>query len=770
VYSIVKHKARIIALTSTILCSFSCMAGERIDKITITGNKRIETSTIRSYLGLKAGEEYNLAKQNEAIKSLYATSMFEDVSIKFADGNLVVKVMEPAFISKVDFKGNSKVKSSVLSKELLTIAGESVSKAKIQSDIQKIKEIYKRSGRFSVLITSQLELQENNRVKVVFNIIEGPKTAIRHIHFVGNKQYREGELKSVILTKESAWFRFLETNDTYDPDRIEYDKELLKSFYQSVGFADFRVISATAELAPAKDHFVLTYSIEEGDKYNIGDISVDSKIVDIDVAAMSKLIDIKSGTVFNIKALERISEKMADKLASSGYPQVNVYPDAIRQKDRQAMDIKFVVDKADKVFVNKININGNLKTEDKVIRREFKIAEGDIFNRSYIEKGEQNLRNLDYFQTVSTKITPTNKKDRYDVNIDVEEKATSSIGFDLGYNTAGGPFGRLSFLERNLVGTGKYLTAGVTMARKSTNYYAGITEPHFMDKDLSLSGNIFKNHSGKSGGFGQIEQNYILDSKGLKASLGYDIKDDLSHEIEYTIKKDDLKSSGLSSSRFITEQMGKFTTSSIGQTLTWDKTDSRIVPKNGYIVSGSQEYAGLGGNNKYLKHEMDVKYFKSFINNKLTLKLAGSAGDIRGVSGAKTVRISDRFNLGDYSLRGFEAGGIGPRDKLTKEGLGGQEFYSFTTELNFPLGLPEEFNVTGAVFNDVGSVWRIKTNPKSNYGADSFYNDKSLRSSVGVGVIWVTRFAPIRVDYAWAVKKKPYDEKQRFHIKFSTHF
>lgn len=769
-YNTVKHKVKVIALTSTILCSFSTLAEERISKITITGNKRIEASTVQSYLGLKIGEEYSPAKQNEAIKSLYATNLFEDVSVKFIKGNLVVKVMEPAFVSKVDFKGNSKVKSAVLSKELLTTAGESVSKAKIQSDIQKIKEVYKRSGRFSVIVTSELEPQDNNRAKVIFNIIEGPKTAIRHIHFVGNRQYREGELKSVILTKETAWFRFLETNDTYDPDRIEYDKELLKSFYQSVGFADFRVISATAELAPTKDYFVLTYSIEEGEKYNIGDVAIDSKIADIDIDSMRKFIDIKAGQVFNIKSLERIAEKMSDKLASSGYPQVSVYPDTIKQKDNRIVDIKFVIDKADKVFINKININGNLKTEDKVIRREFKIAEGDIFNRSYIEKGEQNLRNLDYFQTVSTKVGTTNRRDRYDINIDVEEKSTSSIGFDLGYNTAGGPFGRLSFLERNLVGTGKYLTAGVTMAKKSTNYYAGVTEPHFMDKDLSLSGNVFKNHSGKSGGFGQIEQNYILDSIGLKTSLGYEIKEDLTHDIDYTIKKDNLKASLLTSSRFITEQIGKFTTSSIGQTLTYDKTDSRIVPKNGYIISGSQEYAGLGGDNKYLKHEVDAKYFKSFINNKLTLKLAGSAGDIRGISGAKTVRISDRFNLGDYSLRGFAAGGVGPRDKITNEGLGGQEFYSFTTELNFPIGLPEEFNVTGAVFNDIGSVWKVKANPKSNYGTESFYNDRSLRSSVGIGIIWVTRFAPIRIDYAWAIKKKPYDDRQKFHIKFSTHF
>ena len=767
--NIIKIYFKIVILTLIVSSNFLALAGERINKISVHGNKRVELSTIKNYLGLKVGDEYSLAKEDEAIKSLYSTSLFENIKITISHGHLIVTVQEALFISKIDFKGNSKVKTSMLSKELLTQPGESLSKAKIQSDIEKIKEIYKRSGRFSVTVEPKIENQENNRVKVLFNISEGPKTGIKRILFAGNQNYRDSELRSIIMTKESRWFRFLETNDTYDPDRIEYDKELLKNFYQSVGFADFNVISATAELNPTKEYFVLTYSLDEGEKYNFGNISVDNKLTNIVTKEIEKLVSVKTGEVFNMKALDLVAEKITENLASRGYPQVNVFPEVNKRNLIRIADVKFVVDKADRIFISKINIEGNLKTEDKVIRREFKIAEGDIFNRSYIEKGEQNLRNLDYFEKISTKITPTNKKDKYEVNIEVEEKSTSSIGFDLGYNTAGGPFGRLSFLERNLVGTGKYLTAGVQGGKKSTSYYAGITEPHFLDRDLSLSGNIFKNHSGRSGGFGQVEQNYTLKSIGVKTSLGYDIKEDLSHEIDYLIKRDILNAPDYSSSRFLIEQMGKFTTSAVGQTITYDQTDSRIIPKNGYIISGSQEYAGVGGNNKYLKHELDTKYFKSFINNKLTLKLAASAGDIRGVSG-KTVRISDRFNLGDYTLRGFSSGGVGPRDKKTDEGLGGEKYYTLSTELNFPIGLPEEFNVTGAVFTDMGSLWGVSLNPKSQYRKQDFYNDQSLRASVGFGFIWITRFAPIRIDWALPIKKKPYDDRQSFHLKFSTHF
>ena len=771
VKSTIKTAANLAILATTIFCNTPSLASDRINKIVIEGNKRIERSTIENYLKLKVGDEYTLSKEDESIKSLYATSLFENINIKFVGpGNLIVNVTETPFISRVEFKGNSKLKSSMLSKELLTLAGESLSLAKIQLDTKKIKEIYKRSGRFSTIITPKVEALENNRVKVIFDIAEGPKTSVKRIYFTGNNNYRNGELRSVILTKESRWFSFLETNDTYDPDRIEYDKELLKEFYRSIGFADFRVISATAELNPTKEYFTITYSLEEGDKYNFGNVTIDNKLSNINSAEFSKFIDVKKGETFNMKALEKIAEKITDYFASQGYPAVNVYPDISNKSADHTIDIILVIDKADKVFINNINISNNLKTEDKVIRREFKIAEGDIFNRSYLERGERNLRNLDYFEKVIISVTPTKKRDRYDVNIDVEEKSTSSIGFDVGYNTAGGVFGRLSFLERNLVGTGKLLNAGVQVGKKSSSYYAGITEPHFLDRDLSLSGNVFKNHSGRGGSFlGQGEQNYTLKSLGFKTSLGYDITEDLSHEIEHTIKRDVLQAPGTPGSRFLQEQMGKFITSVIGHTITYDQTDSRIIPKNGYIISGMQEYAGVGGDNKYLKHEIDGKIFRSFINNKLTLKLAGNAGDIRGVGG-KTVRISDRFNLGDYSLRGFSSGGVGPREKSTKESLGGEKYYTISTELSFPSGLPQEFNLTGLVFMDMGSLWGVKLNSKSAYIKGDLYNDKSIRASVGFGFVWVTRLAPIRMDWAFPIKKKKYDDTQRFHLKFSTHF
>jgi outer membrane protein insertion porin family len=752
-----------------VLCIFAILASahamaDKIQKITIHGNQRVEKSTIKEYLNLNIGDNFSQLIKSKAVKSLYSTSLFESVGLQYNGGKLEVIVKETPFVSKIEFKGNYKVKTELLAREIYTSPGESLRKDKLRTDVSKIKEIYKRSGRFSVKVKSQIESQENNRAKVIFDINEGPKTGVKQIAFVGNENYKDSELRSMVMTKESKWFRFLETNDTFDPDRIEFDKQLLSRFYNSVGFADFRVISVTADLLTTKEGFAITYSVDEGEKYNFGKITLLNKLANIDSKEVLKFIDNKKGKTFDLGAMHRMAEKISEYLAGKGYPQVSVRPDVQTNRKTREVDVVIVIEQADKVFINNINIEGNLKTEDHVVRRQLQIAEGDVYNKGKLERGERNIRNLDYFGKFALSMAPTEKRDRYDVNINVEEKSTASIGFDLGYNTSGGPFGRISFLERNLVGTGKYFNAGVQAGRKSIYYYTGITDPNFLDKDLSLGGNIYRSENSSGSGFANGEQNYSLKSLGAKTTLGYDITDDLSHAIEYSIKRDELKAPKGSNSAFIKEQDGKYTTSSISQSLTYDRADNLNLPKNGFLITGTQEFAGLGGNTKYLKHELDGKAFKSFVDNKYTLKFSASAGIINGIKGKK-VRISDRFNVGDYTLRGFAHGGIGPRDVATNEGLGGQKYYTASTELSFPVGLPEEFNVTGAVFADVGSLWDADSQASSPKG---FHNKKSVRASVGFGFLWITRIAPIRVDWGFPVKKEIFDEKQNFHIKFTT--
>ncbi len=745
---------------------------EVIRQINISGNQRVEQDTIMNYLGLKVNGEFSKEAQNKAVKQLYATSLFKNINISGSSGIVNVIVEEYPLVASVAFKGNSKIKSSVLSKEIFTESGDSLSNAKIQSDIDKITEMYKRSGRFSINVVAQIEELLNNRVKVIFNITEGPKTAIKHIYFVGNNNYRSDELKSVIMTKESAWYKFMDSNDTYDPDRMEYDKELLVKFYQSVGFADVNISSVTAELDPTKTYFIATYSINEGNKYRIGDVTLENNMQDVRDKDIKKFISVKKGKIFDMTLLENIGDKIAKELGNRGYPQVSVVPSLRKNPEKSTVDIVFVVNKADKVFINKINITGNVKTAEHVIRREFKIAEGDIFNRNEITKAERGIRNLDYFEKVDIRTSKVQgSSDRYDINLDVEEKSTASIGMDLGYSSSEGPFGSINFAERNLLGTGKHLDAGVRRSSKRISYNIGVTEPRFMDKDLSLGLGFFSTSSGTkaTSNFGGEAQPYSLKSIGSRISAGYDITETISHDISYLIKKDDLtiKKSDLAS-HFVKDQVGKFVTSSITNSFVYDKLDSRIVPKNGLLSSISNEYAGVGGNNKFLKYQADAKVFKSFFSNKVTLKISGSVGTMHGVD-KKKVRISDRFSVGDYNLRGFAGGGIGPRDKRTGEGINGQRFYTGSVELIFPIGLPEEMNVSGSIFSDVGALWGFDlAKEETSYNKKDIYNSKSPRVSVGAGILWTTRIMPIRIDWAIPLKYKKYDEQMRFHIRMST--
>ena len=748
---------------------------EHISRIIVDGNKRVETSTIESYLTIKEGDDLTQAKQDASIKSLFDTALFDNVKITHAGSTMYVHVEETPLVVKVLIKGNSKVSSKKINAEVMTKTGSSLRLSDIEYDKNKIIEMYKKSGRFAVRVTADIKKLENNRVRVTFNVVEGPKTAVKTIRFVGNNNYRNNELKSIILTKESAWYRFLESNDTYDPDRMEVDKQFLTEFYQSVGFADFKVLSSNAELSPTKDHFTITYVIDEGQKYKFGKVEIQNNLTEVKTDYLRRKIKVRKGKTFNGGTIDKTEDAIGEWLADHGYPLVNVYHELVKDPVTHTASVKFIVDKAEKVFVRKINIRGNLKTHEKVIRREFSIAEGDVLNRSQLTKAYRNLRRLDYFEKVELNPKPTAQAGRYDIDVDVQEKSTSSVGLDVGYNTASGPFSRISYDDKNVLGTGKDFNTSVSIAKRSTSYNIGLREPYFLDKNLSLTTSAFYTHVGSNGvqshGFFGETAPYKMVSEGARIGVGYNLIDDLSHDVFYTIKQDHLTApKAARQSMFIIEQMGKFTTSAIGHSLTLDKTDNINMPKSGFVLTGTQEFAGVGGNNKYLKHDVTASLYSSYSENKYTLKLSGSLGDIRA-PGIHEVRIIDRFNLGDASMRGFAPQGIGPRDKRTGESLGGKRYYSATAELQFPIGMPQEFNLTGALFTDVGGVYDIDI-PKNNpyYNASTINDSKDARISYGVGLIWNTRIAPIRIDYALRLRKKSYDEVQPWHLRFSTHF
>lgn len=764
-----------VLLATTMLFGVSAFANEEVvRKIVIHGNKRVESGTVFNYLNIKPGDKFDHHKKISAIQALYSSKLFSDVNLKLHNGELVVTVTDAPLITKVEFSGNNRVKKSELTKVITIHRGASFDPAVLKQDIDRIKETYVSSGRYNVKVDARVEHLDNNRVKVTFQIAEGPKTTIKNIYFAGNTYYSASELKSIISTKESAWYRFGNNGENYNPERLEYDKELLVKFYQSVGFADCKVTSAYAELSPKKDHFSVTYVIDEGRKYNIGKVDFANEIKELNNKDIAKLITIKTGKTFDLLAIEEVAEKISKLAARYGYTTIKAYPELKQNPDTQTVDVHFVVQKADRVFVNKINITGNVKTEESVIRRELHLAEGDLLNMDLLEKSDRNVRDLDYFETVKVDASPTENAGKYDVNVDIQEKSTASVGFDLGYSTMDKMFGQISFLEKNLLGTGKILSAKVRKGSKKFSYDTTVIDPHFMDLDLSAGVSLFKINSGRGGSWGEGDLPYSQKAIGARTFIEYELATDLDHEIGYNIKKAKFahKAGNVAkaSSLALFEALGKNTTSSIDHTLTYYQIDSRIVPKNGYILSASQEYAGVGGDDFFIRHDASAKLYQSFNRNQYTLSFVLKGGDIRGTRG-KRVKMNDRFNLGDFSLRGFEYAGVGPRDLTSNTVLGGKHYYTLQTEFSVPL-LTEmrESSLNGIVFADVGNVWGTDIPAGYDRSRMKIVDSHLPRASTGVGILWLTRIAPIRLDYAIPLKKRHYDDTQRWFFRMSTSF
>ena len=762
------HKICIFSyiLTSTFFIPVVSHA-DKINKIEIDGYKRIEKETVLSYLGLKPGDELDVYKQDQIVKNLYNSCLFENVSLKFSNGILKVDVKDLPLITDVEFKGSHRLGSNTLKKETLTKKGSSVSKSTLHADIVKIKELYKKEGKFLVDIDAQVHTLKNNRVKIIFQIKEGPNSDVKKVSFCGNKNFSEGQLKKTILTQQSVWFKFW-VNNAYDPNKIEHDMYLLKKLYNAHGYNDFQIISVNPQISKNKDFFNITYVIDEGGKYSLDEITINSKLLDIDTKPLQKFIILEKGSAYNQDTLDYIAENMTHYFQQQGHPEIFVTPEiTTKNTDQKLLNITFTVTKGQKVYINKINIKGNLKTRDQVIRREMGMAEGDLFNKVDVEIAERNVRNLNFFETSSVRPKTTASPDKYDLDVKIQEKPTANVGIEAGYSSAGGPFASFAMREANFLGRGQHFHLSTTKSSGSIHGAIGLDQPYFLDRNMTLGSSIFASHRGI------LDMNSWLGAKnlqaqteyGVKFNLEYNLTNDLSHDIFYTYKHQNIVGSPTLKPL---KQDGIFHTSAIGQSITYNKLDSVFMSKNGYMLSGSQEYAGLAGNVNFIKHEFEAKGFKSFYKNQCTLKLSVSGGIIHGIN--QNVLKKDTFSMGDPTFRGFAPSGMGPKlmtgSKQEGESLGGNKYYKITTEFSFPLGLPKEMNVTGNLFADFGALW--------DFDAPSNVSDistpKKPNLSVGFGILWITPIAPIRIDYAFPLMTNPTDETQNIHFRFSTHF
>jgi outer membrane protein insertion porin family len=727
-----------------------------VREVRIIGTQRIEPETVRSYLLVQPGDPFDPERIDQSLKALFATGLFADVSLNREGDALVVRVVENPIINRIAFEGNHKFDDQTLQQEIQLRPRVVFTRTRVQNDVRRILELYRRSGRFAATVEPKVITLDQNRVDLVFEIDEGSVTGVKAINFVGNHHFSDSKLRGVIRTVESRWYRFLTTDDTYDPDRLNYDRELLRRFYRSQGYADFEVISAVAELSPARDGFYITFTVREGERYKVGKVDVTSQLKDLDPAQLKPLVTIEQGDWYDAEQVDKVANAITDAVGNKGYAFVDVKRKVVPNPKTRTVDITFEVEEGAHVYIERIDIVGNVRTLDKVIRREFRLVEGDAFNTSKLRRSQQRIRDLDFFKKVDVTQSQGSSPDKSVVTVSVEEKSTGELSLGAGFSTTDGPLADISLRERNLLGRGQDLRIGGTLSARTQRFDINFTEPYFLERNLAAGFDLFAIDTNN-----QESSSYDEFSVGGALRAGFPLSEYLRETLRYTVHSDDIENVDENASRFIKDQKGARTTSAIGQTLFYDRRDSRIDPTKGYYVSLANDLAGLGGDVRYLRTRIDAGYFYPVAEGWVA-SVTGGAGYIFGIG--DNVRIEDRFFLGGDSLRGFRTGGVGPRDVTTGDALGGNQLYTGSVALQFPLGLPEELGLSGRVFSDFGTLTGIDDN------GPEIRDIASLRLSIGAGLSWRSPLGPIRVDLAVPVLKEPFDERELFRVSFGTRF
>jgi outer membrane protein insertion porin family len=809
-------------------------AAASADSIVIQGNRRVEAETIRSYFKVAPGERLDDTTINAALKALYSSGLFEDVQVSRQGGRVVVTVVESAVIDRIAFEGNHRLKDEQLKEEIQSKERDSLSKAKVQADTQRIIEVYQRSGRFDVTVVPQTIQRPNNRVDLVFQINEGEKTGVKSIEFVGNKAYSSWRLKEVIKTSESNLLSFLQTTDVYDADRLEADRDLIRRFYLKHGYADVQVVSAVAEYDPAKKGFLVTFTIEEGPLYHFGVVDVQSNVRAVDPGMLRGILLTHQGDVYNGEAVEKTVEDVTIEVSRRGYPFANVRPRGDRNPETHTIGIVYVVDEGTRAYIERINIRGNNRTRDYVIRREFDIAEGDAYNRALVDRAERRLKNLNFFKTVKITNEPGSAPDRVVLNVDVEEQSTGDFSIMGGYSTAEGWLAQMSVSERNLLGTGRYAKASVTYGQFTRGVELNFAEPYFLDQRVGAGIDLFAKQT-----IANNFMSYGTETYGGTVKLGIPLREDLAFQVRYSLYTQKITlptflndcnninpdfantfptpaaiaaatAAGVLATAYpgnngtncflygqaslpvrVELAQGATLTSLAGYGLTYNTLDNNKNPTNGLLVSFGQDFAGLGGNVAYMRTTADVHSYYEVAPDLVGI-VHVQGGNMIGLNGQQ-VRLLDDFKMGPNLVRGFAPDGLGPRDitaGTSNDAIGGTNYWGASLEFQYPFYfLPKDTGFRGAVFVDAGSVWGYKGETVSpatgeingivttNTGVSfpctcgmQFADNAAVRMSVGASIIWDSPFGPLRFDFAYPIMKQWYDKTQFFAFGGGTHF
>ncbi|MBL4689986.1 MAG: outer membrane protein assembly factor BamA [Rhodospirillales bacterium] len=727
-----------------------------IKDVVVEGAQRIDPETVKSYLLVQPGDVFDPSKIDRSLKSLYGTGLFADVSLRRRGDFLVVKVVENPAINRIAFEGNAEVETLDLKAEISLRPRVIYTRTKVQKDVKRILSIYRSTGRFAATVEPKVIQLPQNRVDLVFEVNEGDLTEIQSIRFVGNREYSDSRLRNVIQTKETTWWRVFSSDDKYDPDRLTFDRELLRRFYLSDGYADFRVTSAVAELTPDRKDFFLTFTIDEGTRYRFGKVDIEARLRDLKVLDIAEVVPFKKADWYDLDAVNKAVTKLTDRVGELGHAFVDVRPRINRNRKNRTIDIVFEINEGPRVFVERIDIVGNVRTQDRVIRREFRLIEGDAFNSAKLRKSRQQLQNLGFFETVSVERLPGSAPDKTVVKVEVQEKSTGQLSFGAGSSTTNGFLADIGITERNFLGKGQTLSLKVTLAALKSEIDLSFTEPYFLGRDIRAGFDIFRVSQDL-----QDFSSFDTDTTGFGLRGGYRITEDLRQDWSYNFRLSKISDVSSTASTLIQAAVGTETTSRISHALTYDKRDSAIVPTEGYIIRFQNELAGLGGSIRHFRNQIKAAKYHS-IADLWVASITGRAGYIVGLG--DDVHVLERFFIGGDNLRGFATRGAGPRDSLTDDALGGEWMYTGSLQLSFPLGLPAEYGVGGRTFTDFGSSGKL--NPSGTFVKDV----NNLRMAAGIGLTWKSPFGPVGMDAAIPLLKEDFDITENVRINFGTRF
>ncbi|RUM99383.1 outer membrane protein assembly factor BamA [Pseudaminobacter arsenicus] len=768
------------------LAGVSAASAATVSSIDVRGNQRVEASTIREHVGISPGRSFSSADVDEAVKRLFATGLFSDVRINQVGSTLVVQVSELQVVNQVLFQGNKKIKDAALSSAVQLKPRGAFSTATMEADAEAIREAYRRIGRNDATVNARTMDLGENRVNVVFEVNEGERTKIADVNFVGNNAFGDRRLSDVITTKKSTILSLLTRDDIYDEQRLRADEEALRRFYYNRGYADFRVVSAFGELDEASNSYTVTITVEEGDKYTFGDVSIETSIPEVNTTELQSLVETKTGAAYSAKDVEDSIIALTEEVAGKGYAFAQVTPRGDRNFESHTISVVYTIDQGAKTYVQRIEIRGNARTRDYVIRREFDVSEGDAFNQVLIQRAKKRLENLGFFDRVEIATAPGSEPDQVVLVVDVVEKSTGEFSIGAGYTSGGqtpGPSVEASITERNFLGRGQFIRVSAGGGKDSRDFMVSFTEPYFLGRRISAGFDIYRQT--------RTLDKYESELNGATVRFGLPITESVSTQLayNYTQEKYSLREHCDADGNGLVDESGTPPTpvcdvsqaiqegvrespwvkSSVSGTVLYNTIDDMKNPHAGIYATFTTEVAGLGGDAEFVKLTGRSSYYHTLSDELDVVGLVSIGGGHIAGFGDNNLRIFDHFKNNERIIRGFEYDGIGPFDPATGDHLGGTTYFNASVEAQFPFPVvPESFGLKGAVFADAATLYGNKIERTGTLTVAG--TDMEWRASVGAGLIWQSPFGPLRVDYAVPVVKEDSDVEQNFNFGISTRF